>query len=176
MRSAQHFEGQGAAALDRMKNGMDLEATLLRQGLPFDVNEQTRLAADWLQVCQRISQSENGLARWEVVGATADLVGRAKREIARVRRGDSEPGKNIRAEWHREGDVMNMLVTGGAGYVGSHAAKLLAREGHEVWVYDNLVFGHRAAVPPGRLIEGDLLDRCSCSRGYMQHTVRSRPQ
>ena len=54
---------------------------------------------------------------------------------------------------------MNILVTGGAGYVGSHAAKLLASTGHEIWVYDNLVFGHRAAVPPGRLIEGDLLDR-----------------
>ncbi len=54
---------------------------------------------------------------------------------------------------------MNVLVTGGAGYVGSHAAKLLASEGHEVWVYDNLVFGHRAAAAPGRLIEGDLLDR-----------------
>lgn len=53
---------------------------------------------------------------------------------------------------------MNILVTGGAGYVGSHAARLLARRGHEVWVYDNLVFGHRAAVAPGRLIEGDLLD------------------
>ena len=45
---------------------------------------------------------------------------------------------------------MNVLVTGGAGYVGSHAAKLLASEGHEIWVYDNLVFGHRAAVSPGR--------------------------
>jgi UDP-glucose 4-epimerase len=55
--------------------------------------------------------------------------------------------------------MMNVLVTGGAGYVGSHAAKLLARHGHDVWVYDNLVFGHRTAVPPGRLIEGDLLDR-----------------
>ncbi|WP_165231961.1 UDP-glucose 4-epimerase GalE [Aquisphaera insulae] len=54
---------------------------------------------------------------------------------------------------------MNVLVTGGAGYVGSHAVKLLAREGHDVWVYDNLVYGHRAAVPAGRLIEGDLLDR-----------------
>jgi UDP-glucose-4-epimerase GalE len=53
---------------------------------------------------------------------------------------------------------MNVLVTGGAGYVGSHAARLLAREGHEIWVYDNLVFGHRSAVAPGRLIEGDLLD------------------
>ena len=54
---------------------------------------------------------------------------------------------------------MNVLVTGGAGYVGSHAAKLLAAEGHQIWVYDNLVFGHKAAVAPGRLIEGDLLDR-----------------
>ena len=66
----EHFVGQGASALDRMKNGMDLEATLLRRGLPFDVNERTQLAADWYQISQRISQSENGLARWEVVGAT----------------------------------------------------------------------------------------------------------
>jgi UDP-glucose-4-epimerase GalE len=43
--------------------------------------------------------------------------------------------------------------------VGSHAAKLLASEGHEVWVYDNLSFGHKAAVASGRLIEGNLLDR-----------------
>jgi phosphomannomutase len=72
------FQERGASALERMKNGMDLEATLMRRGLPFDVNEQTRLADDWLQVCQRVSQSENGLARWEVVGATPALVGQAK--------------------------------------------------------------------------------------------------
>ncbi|MDR3620562.1 MAG: UDP-glucose 4-epimerase GalE [Paludisphaera borealis] len=54
---------------------------------------------------------------------------------------------------------MNVLVSGGAGYVGSHAARMLANAGHEVWAYDNLVFGHRGAVAPGRLIEGDLLDR-----------------
>jgi phosphomannomutase len=77
-----HFRCLGACALDRMKNGMDLEATLLRRGLPFDVNAQTRLATDWFQVSQRVSQSENGLARWEVVGATLDLAGQAKREIA----------------------------------------------------------------------------------------------
>ena len=77
-----YFEGHGARSLDRMKNGMDLEATLLRRGLPFDVDEHTRLAGDWLQVCQRTSQSEDGLARWEAVGATADLVGWAKREVA----------------------------------------------------------------------------------------------
>ncbi|WP_337175707.1 UDP-glucose 4-epimerase GalE [Paludisphaera sp.] len=54
---------------------------------------------------------------------------------------------------------MNVLVSGGAGYVGSHAARMLSNAGHEVWVYDNLVFGHRGAVAPGRLIEGDLLDK-----------------
>ncbi|WP_164103637.1 UDP-glucose 4-epimerase GalE [Candidatus Laterigemmans baculatus] len=53
---------------------------------------------------------------------------------------------------------MNILVVGGAGYVGSHAVRLLAAAGHEVWVYDNLSRGHRAAVPSGRLIEGDVLD------------------
>ncbi len=65
-----------------MKNGMDLEATLMRRGLPFDVNAQTHLATDWFQVGQRVSQSENGLARWEVVGASLDLVEQAKRAIA----------------------------------------------------------------------------------------------
>lgn len=54
---------------------------------------------------------------------------------------------------------MNILVTGGAGYVGSHAARYLSQAGHEVWVYDNLGLGHRAAALPGRLIEGDLHDQ-----------------
>ena len=78
----EHFQRQGASALDRMKNGMELDATLMRRGLPFDVDDQTHLADDWLQVCQRISQSENGLAALEVVGATPKLVYQAKREIA----------------------------------------------------------------------------------------------
>ncbi|MEX0677523.1 MAG: UDP-glucose 4-epimerase GalE [Pirellulales bacterium] len=54
---------------------------------------------------------------------------------------------------------MNVLVTGGAGYVGSHAVRWLARAGHDVWVYDNLSRGHGQAVPEGRLIEGQLSDR-----------------
>ena len=53
---------------------------------------------------------------------------------------------------------MIILVTGGAGYVGSHASRMLAAAGHEVWVYDNLSLGHREAVAEGRLIEGDLHD------------------
>jgi len=42
---------------------------------------------------------------------------------------------------------MNILVTGGAGYIGSHAVKQLREVGHEVVVLDNLVTGHREAVP-----------------------------
>lgn len=53
---------------------------------------------------------------------------------------------------------MRILVTGGAGYIGSHTAKQLAREGHEPVVLDNLSTGHRWAIRWGPLIEGDLAD------------------
>jgi len=54
---------------------------------------------------------------------------------------------------------MNILVVGAAGYVGSHTTRLLVKNGHKVWVYDNLVAGHRGAAPEGCLIEGELADR-----------------
>jgi phosphomannomutase len=79
-----HFLAEGAQAISHMPNGYDLEATMIRRGLPFDVNAETRPAADWLQVCQRISQSENGLARWEVVAATPELAAGAKRAIESI--------------------------------------------------------------------------------------------
>lgn len=53
---------------------------------------------------------------------------------------------------------MRVLVTGGAGYVGSFAVRQLLAAGHDVVVFDNLVYGHRGAVPEGRLVEGDLLE------------------
>jgi UDP-glucose 4-epimerase len=54
---------------------------------------------------------------------------------------------------------MRLLVTGGAGYIGSIVAQRLLDAGHEVVVLDNLTRGHRAAVPEGaRFVEVDLLD------------------
>jgi UDP-glucose 4-epimerase len=53
---------------------------------------------------------------------------------------------------------MRILVVGGAGYIGSHAVRHLLGSGHEVWAFDNLVFGHERAVPQGRLIVGTLDD------------------
>jgi UDP-glucose 4-epimerase len=55
---------------------------------------------------------------------------------------------------------MKLLVTGGAGYIGSIVASQLLNAGHEVVVLDNLERGHREAVPAeARLIVADLLDR-----------------
>jgi UDP-glucose 4-epimerase len=54
---------------------------------------------------------------------------------------------------------MRILVTGGAGYIGSIVSELALKQGHELTVIDNLQEGHRRAVPPGaRFIQGDLGD------------------
>lgn len=55
---------------------------------------------------------------------------------------------------------MNIFLTGGAGYIGSIAARQLLESGHQVTVYDSLVTGHREAVPEGvEFIQGDLGDK-----------------
>jgi len=55
--------------------------------------------------------------------------------------------------------IMKILVTGGAGYIGSHVVKALGRIGHQIAVYDNLSTGHAWSVLYGNLIVGDLSDR-----------------
>src|ERR1035437_8769640 len=52
---------------------------------------------------------------------------------------------------------MRVLVTGGAGYIGSFTTRALQGEGHEVVVFDNLSYGHRQAVE-AEIIEGDIAD------------------
>ena len=57
-----------------------------------------------------------------------------------------------------------VLVTGGAGYIGSHTCKLLAAAGIEPIVYDNLVTGHRDAARWGPFVHGDILDSEALNR------------
>jgi len=66
-----------------------------------------------------------------------------------------------------------VLVTGGAGYIGSHAAKALARAGHRVVVYDSLVAGHRAAVKYGAFVQGDILDTAAVRSAIETHHVNA---
>jgi len=54
--------------------------------------------------------------------------------------------------------MSKILVTGGAGYIGSHCCKALAAAGFEPVAFDNLWMGHREAVRWGRLVEGDMRD------------------
>lgn len=53
---------------------------------------------------------------------------------------------------------MKICVTGGAGYIGSHTCKALAKSGHEVVVYDNLSTGHREFARYGDFVHGDIRD------------------
>jgi UDP-glucose-4-epimerase GalE len=69
------------------------------------------------------------------------------------------------------GSAPAVLVTGGAGYIGSHAAKALHRAGHRVIVYDNLVAGHRGAVKYGELVEGDIADVAALRSVMRAHQV-----
>jgi UDP-glucose 4-epimerase len=64
---------------------------------------------------------------------------------------------------------MKVLVTGGAGYVGSACLRKLLAEGHDAIAFDNLSEGHRAAVPEGRLIEGNLADTAALERAMKEH-------
>jgi UDP-arabinose 4-epimerase len=66
-----------------------------------------------------------------------------------------------------------VLVTGGAGYIGSHACKSLAESGYLPVSLDNLEFGHRWAVKWGPLIEGDLSDRDLIRGALRDHGVQS---
>jgi len=70
-------------------------------------------------------------------------------------------------------DAGNVLVTGGAGYIGSHTCKALAAAGYTPVALDNLVYGHRWAVRWGPLEFTDLADRAAVERVLRQRAIRS---
>ena len=65
--------------------------------------------------------------------------------------------------------MKKILVTGGAGYIGSHAVRALVHAGYEVHVIDNLSKGHRKAVhPDAKFVELDLADRSRLEQIFSQ--------
>ncbi len=68
---------------------------------------------------------------------------------------------------------MRVLVCGGAGYIGSHTAKLLAQRGHTPVVYDDLSFGHDWAVKWGPLERGDLGDAARLKEVILRHQIEA---
>lgn len=69
---------------------------------------------------------------------------------------------------------MKILVTGGAGYIGSHTVKQLVDAGHQTVVLDNFYSGHRWAVDPGAtLIEGDIADQKLVGQVLKQYNIDS---
>jgi UDP-glucose 4-epimerase len=67
-------------------------------------------------------------------------------------------------------DAPAILVTGGAGYIGSHCCRALAAAGYHPVVFDNLSTGHRSFVT-GSLVTGDLLDRAALDHAFARHDV-----
>jgi len=66
---------------------------------------------------------------------------------------------------------MHLLVTGGAGYIGSHAVRLFLERGHDATVFDNLVYGRRWAVPKETLVVGDLEDAAAVERVFRRRPI-----
>ena len=69
---------------------------------------------------------------------------------------------------------MRILVTGGAGYIGSVVTEELLNDGHETTVLDNLVKGHRAAVDPRtKFVHTDLMDNDALRRALKDNSVEA---
>ena len=78
------FKAQGLEVFKSMEDGNDLDATLMRSGLPEHIDSTTNLNGDWLQVAQRISRSEEGMARWEVASSSAERLQKAVEDIRAI--------------------------------------------------------------------------------------------
>jgi len=68
---------------------------------------------------------------------------------------------------------MSILVTGGAGYIGSHTVKLLQEQGRDVIVYDNLITGHKEAVSGCPFVVGDIFDSMLLKKTFKDYNVEA---
>ena len=66
-----------------------------------------------------------------------------------------------------------ILITGGAGYIGSHTNKLFSQRGYDTVVFDNLVYGHRSFVRWGDFVLGDLADRKQLRLCFRQYPIEA---
>lgn len=66
---------------------------------------------------------------------------------------------------------MNILLTGGAGYIGSASLRWLLKHGHQAIAYDNMLEGNARSVPAGHLVTGDILDTDLLTRTLVEHKI-----
>lgn len=64
-----------------------------------------------------------------------------------------------------------ILITGGAGYIGSHTNAYFAGKGKDTVVLDNLVYGHRESVLSGEFVQGDIADSALLDRIFTEHKI-----
>jgi len=68
---------------------------------------------------------------------------------------------------------LNILVTGGAGYIGSHTAKALSKAGHHPVVFDNLSRGHKWAVKWGPFVKADLSNIADIEKAFVEYEIEA---
>ena len=81
--------------------------------------------------------------------------------------------KELLQSYLRGSTISTVLVTGGAGYIGSHVVKELLRQGYHPVVYDNLLAGHREAVKNAPFIHGDLADSEKLRQTFRSFSIQS---
>jgi UDP-glucose 4-epimerase len=76
-------------------------------------------------------------------------------------------------EDHREEVLMKVLVTGGAGYIGSHTVKNLLAKGHDVVVFDNFSSGRKELLTGGQVVKADLKDPAALDSVFQNHKLEA---
>ncbi len=79
-----------------------------------------------------------------------------------------------RLPYGEKGGNTMILVTGGAGFIGSHMVKTLLKEGYDVLVFDNLSTGHKESLPNNvRFIQGDLRDKLDIEEAFKDYPIKA---